>query len=138
VGDERWLRYAALFYATGLALHTADHLRRGVDAVTPQVLWLGNISTLLGVTTVVLVLLGHRLGPPFAAFTGLQVAIGVAAVHLLPEWSAFSDAFPGARGTGVTALSWTVVLIEIAGAFAMGVIGLSIVRNGRRAGATIG
>jgi hypothetical protein len=138
VGDERWLRYAALFYATGLALHTADHIRRGVDAVTPQVLWLGNISTLLGVTTVVVVLLGRRLGPPVAAFTGLQVAIGVAAVHLLPEWSAFSDAFPGARGTGVTALSWTVVLIEIAGAFAMGVIGLSIVRNARRAGATIG
>jgi hypothetical protein len=138
VGDERWLRYAALFYATGLALHTADHIRRGVDAVTPQVLWLGNISTLLGVTTVVLVLLGRRLGPPVAAFTGLQVAIGVAAVHLLPEWSAFSDAFPGARGTGVTALSWTVVLMEIAGAFAMGVIGLSIVRNARRAGATIG
>ena len=138
MGDERWLRYAALFYATGLALHTADHIRRGVDAVTPQVLWLGNISTLLGVTTVVLVLLGHRLGPPVAAFTGLQVAIGVAAVHLLPEWSAFSDAFPGARGTGVTALSWTVVLMEIAGAFAMGVIGLSIVRNARRAGATVG
>ena len=138
MGDERWLPYAALFYATGLALHTADHIRRGVDAVTPQVLWLGNISTLLGVTTVVLVLLGHRLGPPVAAFTGLQVAIGVAAVHLLPEWSAFSDAFPGARGTGVTAVSWTVVLMEIAGAFAMGVIGLSIVRNARRAGATIG
>ena len=138
MGDERWLRYAALFYATGLALHTADHIRRGVDAVTPQVLWLGNISTLLGVTTVVLVLLGRRLGPPVAAFTGLQVAIGVAAVHLLPEWSAFSDAFPGARGTGVTALSWTVVLIEITGAALMGVIGLSIVRNARRAGATIG
>jgi hypothetical protein len=138
VGDERWLRYAALLYATGLALHTADHVRRGVDAVTPQVVWLGNISTLLGVTTVVLVLLGHRLGPPIAAFTGLQVAIGVAAVHLLPEWSAFSDAFPGARGTGVTAMSWTVVPIEIAGAFAMGVIGLSIARDTRHAGATAG
>jgi hypothetical protein len=127
---ETRLRYAALFYAAGLALHTVDHFRRGVDAVTPQVLWAGNVSTLLGVTTVVLVLLGHRLGPLAAAITGLPVAIGVSAVHLLPEWSsALSDAFPGAHGTGVTAMSWTVVLIEITGALAMGIIGLSIVRT---------
>jgi hypothetical protein len=138
VREDRWLRYAALFYATGLALHTADHVRRGVDAVTPQVLWAGNFSTLLGVTTVVLVLLGHRLGPLAAAIIGFQVAIGVSAVHLLPEWSAFSDAFPGAHGTGVTALSWTVVLIEITGAALMGVIGLSIVRNARRPSAAVG
>jgi hypothetical protein len=137
VGEERWLRYAALFYATGLVLHTADHVRRGVDAVTPQVLWLGNISTLLGVATVVLVLLGHRLAPLLAAITGLQIAIGVSAVHLLPEWSAFSDAFPGARGTGVTALSWTVVLMEIVGAALMGIIGLSMVRNARGSRATV-
>jgi hypothetical protein len=130
--DARWLRYGAVFYALGLALHTADHFRRGTDVVTNQVLWAGNVSTLVGVGTVVLVLMGHRLAPMAAALTGLPVAIGVAAVHLLPEWSAFSDAFPGAHGTGVTALSWTVVLIEIAGAAAMGTIGLSIVRNARR------
>ena len=130
-GDPRWLRYAALLYALGLALHTADHFRRGTDVVTNQVLWAGNVSTLVGVGTVVLVL-GHLFAPMAAALTGLPVAIGVAAVHLLPEWSAFSDAFPGAHGTGVTALSWTVVLIEIAGAAAMGIIGLSIVRNARR------
>jgi hypothetical protein len=49
----------------------------------------------------------------------------------LPYWSAFSDAFPGARGTGVTAMSWTVVLIEIVGAALMGAIGLSIVLKER-------
>jgi hypothetical protein len=123
------LRYAALLYALGLALHTADHFRRGTDVVTAHVLWAGNLSTLLGVTTVVLVLLGHRLGPLAAAVTGLPVALGVAAVHLLPEWSAFSDAFVGASGTGVNALSWTVVLLEIAGAALMGIIGLSVVRT---------
>ncbi len=125
--DARWLRYAALFYALGLALHTADHFRRGTDVLTWQVFWAGNVSTLLGVGTVVLVLFGHRLGPFAAAVTGLPVAIGVASVHLLPHWSAFSDAFPGAHGTGVTAMSWTVVLIEITGAALMGIIGLSIV-----------
>jgi hypothetical protein len=129
--DGRWLRYAALLYALGLVLHTADHFRRGTDVVTNQVLWAGNLSTLLGVATVALVLMGHRLAPWAAALTGLPVALGVASVHLLPEWSAFSDAFPGAHGTGVTAMSWTVVLIEIVGAFAMGIIGLSIVRKAR-------
>jgi hypothetical protein len=75
-----------------------------------------------------LVVLGNRYGPMAAALTGIPVAVGVASVHLLPEWSAFSDAFVGAHGTGVTALSWTVVLIEIVGAALMGVIGISIVR----------
>jgi hypothetical protein len=130
--DARRLRYAAVFYALGLALHTADHFRRGTGVVTNQVLWAGNLSTLLGVATVVLVLMGHRLAPLAAALTGIPVAVGVAAVHLLPEWSAFSDAFPGAHGTGVTAWSWAVVLMEIVGAFAMGIIGLSIVRHARR------
>jgi hypothetical protein len=130
--SETKLRYAALLYALGLALHTADHFRRGLDAVTGQVLWGGNFSTLIGVVTVVLVLLGNRHGPMAAAITGIPVAVGVAAVHLLPEWSAFSDAFVGAENSGVNALSWTVVLIEITGAALMGATGISIVRSQNR------
>ena len=131
VDDHPVLRYCALLYALGLALHTADHLRRGLDVVTPQVLWVGNISTALGITVAVLVILGHRHGPLLAATTGIPVALGVAAVHLLPKWSALSDPFVGARNTGVTALSWTVVLVEIVGAVAMGVAGLAVVRGQR-------
>jgi hypothetical protein len=134
--EHRLLKYCALFYALGLALHTADHLRRGLDVVTPQVLWAGNVSTLIGVTTVVAVILGHRYGPMLAAVTGLPVGLGVAAVHLLPKWSALSDTFQGAHNNGVTALSWTVVLMEIAGALAMGVVGFLVVRE-QRAAATV-
>jgi hypothetical protein len=134
--EHRLLKYCALFYALGLALHTADHLRRGLDVVTPQVLWAGNVSTLIGITTVVAVILGHRYGPMLAAVTGLPVGLGVAAVHLLPKWSALSDTFQGAHNNGVTALSWTVVLMEIAGALAMGVVGFLIVRE-QRAAATV-
>ena len=43
-------------------------------------------------------------------------------MHLLPTWSAFSDTFVNAHDTGVTAMSWSVVLIEITGAFAMGAV----------------
>src|SRR6476646_10669716 len=97
--QHRWLKYCALFYALGLALHTADHLRRGLDVLTPQVIWAGNLSTAIGITVAILVILGHRSGPMLAAFTGVPVALGVAAVHLLPKWSALSDAFVGAHNS---------------------------------------
>ena len=128
-----WLKYCALFYALGLALHTADHLRRGLDVVTPQVIWAGNLSTAVGITVAILVIVGHRYGPMLAAVTGVPVALGVAAVHLLPRWSALSDTFVDAHNTGVTAMSWSVVLIEIVGALAMGVVGYAIVREDRGA-----
>jgi hypothetical protein len=124
--EVSWLRWAAALYALGLVVHTIDHVRRGLDAVTPQVLWLGNVSTILGVVAVLLIFTDNRYAAAFAAATGLAVGVGVVAVHLLPRWSEFSDAFPDATGTGVTPLSWTVVLIEIAGALAMGVGGTLI------------
>jgi hypothetical protein len=125
VADQhRQLRLCALFYALGLALHTVDHVRRGLDVITPQVLWAGNVSTAVGIVVVVLVIVGNRHAPLLAAITGFPIAVGVAMVHLVPAWSSLSDSFEGARSTGVTALSWTVVLLEIAGALAMGIVGL--------------
>ena len=132
---ETWrfalLRYATLLYAFGLIVHTGDHLRRGIDVLTPEVFWAGNVSTLLGVVVIALVLIGHPQAPLLATLIGFTVAPGVAAAHLLPHWSAFSDAFPGAHGTGVTAVSWAVVMIEITGLLAMGVAGLSLLLGER-------
>jgi hypothetical protein len=124
------LHWAALLYAAGLVLHTADHLRRGLDVITPAVLWAGNLSTLLGVTAVGLVIARHRLAPLFAAITAIPIALGVTAVHLLPSWGALSDSFVD-NAPGVTAFSWFVVLLEIVGALAMGIAGLAIVRTMR-------
>jgi hypothetical protein len=92
------------------------------------------------VLTITLVFARHRLAPLLCVITGFFVAFGVAAVHLLPGWSAFSDAFPGGHGTGVTVLSWAVVLIEIACAFLMGLAGLAALRRPERvtrAGTTV-
>jgi hypothetical protein len=124
----RALRIAAGIYAFGLVLHTFDHLRRGLDASPVAVLWAGNLSTLLGVAAIILVLAGHRWAPAFAAITGIPVAIGVAAVHLLPPWGALSESFLDG-GNGINAMSWIVVVIEIAGAIAMGVAGLVALRD---------
>ena len=121
---DRQLRWAAGLYAFGLAVHTADHLRRGLDAVTHHVFWLGNLSTLLGLVAVVAVFAGHRLAPLLAVSFGAPIAIGVSAVHLLPEWSsALSDSFPSHHAALV---SYAVVLVEVAGAVAMSVIGYRI------------
>jgi hypothetical protein len=107
-------------YAVGLAAHTADHVRRGVDILTPQVFWGGNVIALVGLVTIVLVFMGHRLAPMAAVVAGWTIAIGVSAAHLLPHWSAFSDAFPGGS---VGPLSWAAVLTEIVGALGLGAAG---------------
>src|SRR5206468_1077987 len=73
-----------------------------------------------------LVLTRHRLAPLVATLVGFQTALGVTAVHLLPRWSSFSDALPGAHNTGVTAFSWIVVNIEIAGALLLGIFGANL------------
>ena len=127
--EYAFLRYAPLVYAFGLLVHTADHLRRGIGVLTPEVFWAGNVSTVAGVAVIIVVLTGHRLAAPVAAAFGFPVAVGIALVHLLPHWSALSDAFPGAHHTGVTSMSWGVVLIEIVGAIALSVAGLVAVRR---------
>jgi hypothetical protein len=126
------LRLAAWLYLVGLIAHTADHIRRGTSVVTTEVLALGVLSTIAGIVTVALIFTRNHRAPLVAAVFGFQVAIGVAVVHLLPKWSAFSDAFLGSRGTGISAMSWTVVLIEIAGGLALGIAGASAVSRERR------
>lgn len=127
--SERALRWSAFAYGIGLVIHTGDHFRRTTSAVSTQILILGAISTFLAVFTFALIARRSERAPLVAAVVGIMTAIGVSAVHLLPQWStSFSDAFPGGGARDITALSWTAVVIEIAGALAMGLAGLTILR----------
>ena len=109
------LRVAAVVFAVALLVHGADHLRRGMDVVTPEVFWLGNVQLVLSLVTLVLVFRGHRWAPAFAVGVGFASAVGFSAAHLLPHWSAFSDSFTGAHhASGVTAFSWIAATFEIA------------------------
>ena len=103
------LSYVAAFYAVAWAIHTGDHVRRGVGVLTVEVSTLGSI----------------------VAIAQLLV---VAAVHLLPHWSAFSDAFPGAQRTGVTAFSWFAAVLEVVGALLFGMAGIYALRVATRRG----
>jgi hypothetical protein len=121
---ERLLMYAAVFYGVAFVVHTGDHVRRGFSVETGQVLVLGSFTAVLQVVAIGAVLARHRLAPVVAVALGFPDAVGIAAVHLLPHWSAFSDAFPGSHGTGVTAFSWFAASLEVLGALLFGIAGL--------------
>lgn len=127
----RWLRYAAALYALAWAVHTGDHLRRGVGVVSTEVLLVGSTVAVLQLAAVAAVFAQWRWAPLVAVAIGFPDAVGIAAVHLLPHWSAFSDAFPGSHGTGVTTFSWFAAILEIVGALAFGLAGLYAWRQAR-------
>jgi len=128
------LRVAAVVFAVALLVHGADHLRRGMDVVTPEVFWLGNVQLVLSLVTLVLVFRGHRWAPAFAVGVGFASAAGFSAAHLLPHWSAFSDSFTGAHhASGVTAFSWIAATFEIAAGLGLGITGLWALRSERAA-----
>jgi len=129
-GAVRLMRIGAVIYVIGLVLHTADHIRRGTGVISPEVFWLGIVSTAAGLATVALIAARHRLAPLAASLLGIPVAVGVAAVHLPPYWGVLSDPFTGSRTAGITPFSWFVVLVEIAGAALLGAAAL--VALGRR------
>jgi hypothetical protein len=117
------LWYAAVFYTVAWAVHTGDHLRRGLGVVSTEVAVLGTAAAVLQILAVSAVFLRWRWAPMIAVAVGFPDAIGIAAVHLLPHWSAFSDAFPSAHGTGVTLFSWLAAVVEITAALAFGAAG---------------
>jgi len=126
LGAPPLLRNAALLFLAGFLLHNADHLRRGVEILTPEVFWAGVVSGVISLAAIALVLARHRLSGPVAAGVGFAMAIGVSVVHLPPRWSAFSDSLPDG---GVDAFTWFAVLCEIAGAFALGWTGQRALRK---------
>jgi len=108
-------------FLAGLLLHNADHFRRGLDAVTPAVLWAGSLSGIVSLAAIGLTLRGYHRGPLLAAAVGFSMALGVSMVHLLPRWSALSDSLPDGN---VDPLTWIAVLCEIVGALVFGWVGL--------------
>ena len=67
---------------------------------------------------------------PPAAAVGLWSALAIAASHLAPHWSAFSDPYSELT---VDALSWIAVFAEIGSALALGLVGLGFIRRLRTA-----
>ena len=127
----RLLRWTAASYGLAWALHNADHLRRGTNVVTTEVLALGAVAGVFQVLAITAVFLKHRWAPLLAVAVGLQAGIGIFAVHLLPRWSSFSDALPGAHGTGITLFSWIAVVLEMVSSLAFAAAAAFVLRRMR-------
>lgn len=111
---------ASAFLAANL-LHTLDHLRQGVEGLSTEIVLAGSGLTVGAIVVLVLVARGHRWAPRAAAAVGLAGALGVLASHVAPHWSALSDPY---ADNGADALSWLVMLIEVATAAALAIAGL--------------
>jgi len=133
IGSDRVFRWSAALFAAAVALHTVDHLRRGMDIVPPAVMVAGTVQLVFAVATVGLVFLGNRWAPHAAIVVGFASAIGFTAAHLLPTWGFFSDSFinapPSAR---VTWFSWVSASCEIVADIIFGVVGVLVLRARRR------
>jgi hypothetical protein len=129
-GRSDWdtrLRWAAVFFAVALTLHTADHLRRGMDVVPPAVITAGMIQGVAAAITVVLVFRGSRWAPHAAILVGFASAVGFTAAHLLPTFGAFSDSFiDAAPAAGVTWFSWVTAILEILADLLFGAAGVAV------------
>jgi hypothetical protein len=130
--DDRLLQIAGAIFAVALLVHGFDHMRRGFDVLSGEVFWAGNLQSLGAVLALFLVFTHHRWAPVAAIAIGFASALGFTVVHLLPHWSAFSDAFPAAgKGAGVTAFSWFAALFEIGADLGFGWAGLQTRRDRR-------
>ena len=126
---ETILRTATAVFLLALLVHGADHARRGFDALTPEVLWMGNVQIVLSLVTVVLVFTRQRFAAWFAVGIGFASAFGFTVAHLLPHWSVLSDSFTGAHpAPAVNAFSWFAAAFEIVAGFALGVAGVLALR----------
>jgi hypothetical protein len=121
---------AAMVFAVALALHAADHLRRGMSVVPPAVMVAGNIQIVAAVITIILVVTRNRWAPHAAIALGAASALGFSAAHLLPTWGPFSDTFVNpAPGAGVTWFSWVTAVGEIGAALVLAGVGIGFLRD---------
>jgi len=117
---RRALLPATVVLIVAQALHDLDHVRQGRSIEAP-VLFLGGIAYVAAFAVLFLVLRRNRAAPAAAVLVGFGTAVGFVAVHVVPDWGPLADGYPEA---GVDAGSWAVVLLDIAVAVWLGVVGL--------------
>lgn len=119
---DDWLAVAALAYLAANLLHGADHIRQELAGVNVPIAVGGAMLTAAGVAAVIIALRRDPRTPLVATVVGFSAAILVAASHIAPHWSVLSDSY--LDDVDPDALSWAVVLLEIAAAFFLGAVGL--------------
>ena len=128
--SDKGLRGTSLVFLLAVLVHGTDHTRRGIGSVSTTVLTAGTIQTVFAVAACFMVFRRHPAAAAFAVGVGFISAVGFAAAHLMPHWSALSDPFVGSHvGAKVNAFSWFTALFEIAADLAFGAAGVAAVRT---------
>jgi hypothetical protein len=117
-----WLVIAAGVFLAANLLHGADHMRQHLAGVDTEVMVGGALLTAAAVAVFIAVLRRAERAPLFATVVGFAAAILVLQAHVAPHWSALSDSY--VDDIHPDALSWAVMLLEVAAAFVLGVVGL--------------
>jgi len=131
-GGTRTQRSTVLIWAgavlvLALSLHGLDHVRRGVQPLSPEVVASANVQAVIVIGTFLILVRGHRLAARLAAVVGFGNAVGVVAAHFLPHWSVFSDSFINpASGSGVTAISIATAAFEVLASLVLGCTALVV------------
>ena len=123
------LRTAALAFVAANIVHSFDHLRQGTGRLSAEIVWAGSALSIAAIVVAVLVLRSDGRAGAVAAGVGLSGALGIAASHLAPHWSALSDPY---ADVGADALSWIVMLAEVGAALWLAGAGISESRGGTR------
>ena len=116
----RTFHAAAAFYLVAWAVHTADHLRRGIFEVPVAVQALGNVQVVLTLGFIGLLWKRHPLAPVAAIAIGVPATIGIAVAHLAPDFGPLSDSL---WVDGIDAFTWFAVILEILGTIVLTVGG---------------
>jgi hypothetical protein len=119
-----WLPIAAIAFLAANLLHGADHLRQGLAGVDVAVKVGGALLTVAAIE--VFRRRRDARAPVLATVVGFTAAILVAASHVAPHWSMLSDSY--VDDVHPDPLSWAVMLLEVAAASLLGVVGALALR----------
>ena len=106
-----------------LVLHSLDHgLLHPPGTVVPDgASALGVAGFVVVGVALLLALASHRLAPEATALVGFATAGGFVLVHVLPDWGPISQPY---EDIGLGLLSWAGLLVTVAFAAGVGVLGL--------------
>jgi hypothetical protein len=126
---RNWLAIAAAAFLAANLLHTADHLRQHMAGINTEILLAGGLLTFAAVGVLIFVLRRYPYAPLLAVIVGFEAALGVTASHIAPHWGVLSDSYT--NDIHADALSWAVMLFEVAAGFVLGVVGVHYMRAAR-------
>jgi len=106
-----------------LVLHSLDHIVRKPASVPAEAAVAGTAGLAAAIGALSLSAARSRWAPAATALVGLATAAGFVAVHVLPEWSVFSQPY---ADIDVDAVSWVGMLVPAAAAAGVAVLALRL------------